>query len=106
YGAHAHQHFRPPVPGQRQFAARTVVPTPPPAPANPPVAPQAPAPLELSISSPLSPPLTFNTTRLTASAGAQVTLSYSNDSPIAHNWHLFDGPDSSATSIAATQIIS
>ena len=50
--------------------------------------------------------LTFNTNTLTASAGAQVTLTYSNDSPIAHNWRVFDGPDSSASSIAATQIIS
>ena len=67
----------------------------------------APAPLaaQLSISSPLSPPLTFNTNVLSASAGAQVTLTYTNDSPIDHNWHVFNGPDSSAATLATTQII-
>jgi plastocyanin len=90
-------------------AIPTVVPTAQPAaPANPPVAapPATPAPVQLSISSPNSPPLTFDTTTLSASPGAQVTVTYTNDEiGVAHNWHLFDGPDSSAPSIAATQIM-
>src|SRR5436305_1819771 len=77
----------------------------PPAPVSPPVAAPAPMAAQLSISSPLSPPLTFNTNVLSASAGAQVTLTYTNDSPIDHNWHVFNGPDSSAATLAATQII-
>jgi plastocyanin len=87
----------------------TAVPAPPPAaPANPPVAAPAPAPaaVQLSISSPEAPPLTFDTTTLDAPAGAPVTVTYTNDAVgIPHNWHLFNGPDSSAATIAATQIM-
>jgi plastocyanin len=77
----------------------------PPAPVSAPVTAPAPMAAQLSISSPLSPPLAFNTNMLSASAGAQVTLTYTNDSPIEHNWHVFNGPDSSAPTLAATQII-
>jgi outer membrane protein assembly factor BamB/plastocyanin len=66
----------------------------------------APANALLSISSPVSPPLSFDTTTLTVAAGAHVTLSYTNDSPIAHNWDLFDGPDAGSPSVASTPIIS
>jgi plastocyanin len=34
-----------------------------------------------------------------------VTLTYSNDSPLQHSWHVFNGPDSNAPSLAATRII-
>ena len=74
----------------------------PPAPVSPPVAAPAPLAAQLSISSPLSPPLTFNTNMLSAAAGAQVTLTYTNDSPIDHNWHVFNGPDSSSGTLALT----
>lgn len=92
-------------------ATPTPVPAPPPAaPANPPVAAPppapAPAPVQLSISSPNSPPLSFDTTTLSASPGAQVTVTFTNNEiGVPHNWRLFDGPDSSAPSIAATQIM-
>ena len=96
---------QPPVPAP-VAAPQPPAPAPaPPAPVSPPVAAPAPIAAQLSISSPLSPPLTFNTNVLSASAGAQVTLTYTNDSPIDHNWHVFNGPDSSATTLAATQII-
>jgi outer membrane protein assembly factor BamB len=48
--------------------------------------------------------ITFNTNQLTASAGAHVTLTYTNDSAIPHNWHLFDGSSASSMSIASTSI--
>ena len=88
-----------------QPPAPTPEPAPPVAPMSPPAAAPAPMATQLSISSPLSPPLTFDTTTLSAPAGAQVTLTYTNDSPISHNWHGFNGPDSSSGTLAATQII-
>ena len=43
---------------------------------------------------------------LSAPAGAPVTVTYTNDEVgVPHNWHLFNGPDSSAGTIAATQIV-
>jgi outer membrane protein assembly factor BamB/plastocyanin len=48
--------------------------------------------------------LSFNTAELSATAGAKVTLTYTNTSTIPHNWHLFDGGDGSSPSIAATSI--
>jgi outer membrane protein assembly factor BamB len=48
--------------------------------------------------------LSYNTAELSASAGAKVTLTYTNGSTIPHNWHLFDGGDGSSASIAATSI--
>jgi plastocyanin len=48
--------------------------------------------------------ISFNTNQLTASAGAHVTLTYTNDSAIPHNWHLFDGASASSSSIASTSI--
>jgi len=48
--------------------------------------------------------LAFNTDQLSAAAGAHVTLTYRNDSAIPHDWHLFDGADASAASIASTGI--
>jgi plastocyanin len=88
-----------------QPPAPTPAPAPPAAPMSPPAAAPAPMATQLNISSPLSPPLAFNTTTLSAPAGAQVTLTYTNDSPISHNWHGFNGPDSSSGTLAATQII-
>jgi plastocyanin len=83
-----------------------VAPAPAPAaPANLPMAAQPPSALQLSISSPAAPPLTFNTTTLSAPAGAQVTVTYTNNSTIPHNWHLFSGPDSSPPSLAQTQVM-
>src|SRR2546430_1559069 len=48
--------------------------------------------------------LSFNANQLSAAAGAHVTLTYTNDSAIPHDWHLFDGADASAASIASTGI--
>lgn len=42
---------------------------------------------------------------LSAPAGAPVTVTFTNDSNIQHNWHVFDGPDSGAPTLAATDII-
>jgi plastocyanin len=50
--------------------------------------------------------LTFDTNTLTASAGASVTVTYTNnEAGVPHDWHAFNGPDSSAGTLAATQII-
>ncbi len=46
----------------------------------------------------------YDTNQLTASAGANVTLTYTNETAIPHDWHLFDGPDASAPSIVSTKI--
>jgi plastocyanin len=88
----------------------TPVPAVPAVPVNPPVAAPAPAPapaaVELSISSPAAPPLSFDTTTLTAPAGASTTVTYTNNEVgVPHNWRVFDGPDSTAPSLAQTQII-
>jgi outer membrane protein assembly factor BamB len=48
--------------------------------------------------------ISYDTKELTASAGARVTLTYTNESAIAHDWHLFDGSDASAPSIVSTKI--
>jgi plastocyanin len=46
----------------------------------------------------------FDTSQLTAPAGARVSLTYTNESAIPHDWHLFDGANASAPSIASTKI--
>jgi plastocyanin len=48
--------------------------------------------------------LAFNTDTLNASAGAQMTVTYTNDSSVPHNWHLYAGADANAQSIAETPI--
>jgi outer membrane protein assembly factor BamB len=63
--------------------------------------------LTLRISSPDQSQNTtsFSTSTLTAPPGTRVTLIYTNDSPLPHDWHLFDGSSASAPSIAQTSII-
>jgi len=46
----------------------------------------------------------YDTNQLRAAAGARVTLTYTNDSAIAHDWHLFDGASAMAPSIVSTKI--
>jgi outer membrane protein assembly factor BamB/plastocyanin len=48
--------------------------------------------------------ITFDTSTLTAQAGAHVSMIYTNESAIEHDWHLFDGASASAPSIVSTQI--
>lgn len=80
-----------PTPTSAPPAPAPIAPAPAPAPAAPVAAPvPAPASVQLAMSSPASPPLSFNTQTLTATADSQATLTYSNDSPIPHNWHLFN----------------
>jgi len=86
-------------------ASPTAVPTTAPAPPVAAPAP-APAPLQLSITSPGTPPLSFDTTTLTATAGASVTVTFNNnEAGVPHDWHVFNGPTSSAGTLASTQII-
>ncbi|HEX5480290.1 MAG TPA: cupredoxin domain-containing protein [Dehalococcoidia bacterium] len=47
----------------------------------------------------------FDKKELTAPAGAKVTLTYTNDSDLAHDWHLFNGGDANSRSLAQTEII-
>lgn len=49
-------------------------------------------------------PLVFSPAELTAPAGAQVTVSYMNNSNLPHNINFFNGPDSSAPSLGATAV--
>ena len=46
-----------------------------------------------------------STSTLTAPPGARVTLIYTNDTPLPHDWHLFDGSSGSAPTLAQTAII-
>jgi hypothetical protein len=97
-----------PAPPVTAPAPPIAAPTPTPAPVAPPVPAPAPAPaaVQLDISSPAAPPLTFSTNMLTAPVGADVTVTYTNDEAgVPHNWHVFNGPDSSSATLAATQII-
>jgi plastocyanin len=48
--------------------------------------------------------LSFDRTPLNAAAGAQVTVQSTNSSTLPHNWHLFDGPDANAPTIAQTPV--
>jgi hypothetical protein len=41
---------------------------------------------------------------LAADPDDNVSLTYTNESAIPHDWHLFDGPNASAPSIASTKI--
>ena len=60
---------------------------------------------ELQISTPnQGDGILFDTKQLTAAAGARVSLTYTNESAIPHDWHLFDGPNASAPSIVSTKI--
>ena len=47
----------------------------------------------------------FDTQTLNVKAGAQVTLTYTNNTPLPHNWHVFNGDSSSAPTLAKTAII-
>jgi plastocyanin len=46
----------------------------------------------------------FRPTELTAAPHSSVTLTYENDSPIAHNVHVFAGPNAASPSLGATPI--
>src|SRR5437879_10553794 len=59
---------------------------------------------QLTVGTPASDPLSFDTTTLQATAGAQVMLQYTNNSSIPHNWHLFEGPDANSPTIAQSSI--
>jgi plastocyanin len=57
---------------------------------------------QLTVSTPASNPLSFDMTTLHAAGGAKVTVQYTNNSTLPHNWHLFNGPDANAPSIVET----
>ena len=46
----------------------------------------------------------FDKSTLNATAGAQVTLTYTNNSDIPHNFHLFDSTDASGKTLATTDV--
>ena len=48
--------------------------------------------------------INYSTDTLTAPPNTSVTLTYTNDSALPHNWHLFQGNDASAPSIAMTPL--
>ena len=49
--------------------------------------------------------LTFDPNQLSATAATEVTVEYLNDSTLPHNIHFFAGPDASAPSLGATEIV-
>ena len=59
---------------------------------------------QLTLGTPADNPLSFDSTTLKATPGAQVTVQYTNNSTLPHNWHLFDGPDANSPSLAQTPI--
>jgi plastocyanin len=61
-------------------------------------------PTQLSIATPANNPLAFDSATLEATAGDDVVLTYTNNSPLPHNWHLFAGGDDTADSIAFTPL--
>jgi glucose dehydrogenase/plastocyanin len=73
-----------------------------------PTSPPSPSPsgnTDLQISSPdQGDGILFNTSQLTAPAGARVSLTYTNETSIPHDWHLFDGANASSPSIVSTKI--
>ncbi len=58
--------------------------------------------VSLSISTPDD--IHFDKSTLSATAGNQVTLTYTNNSDIPHNFHLFDGGDATAKTLATTDV--
>jgi outer membrane protein assembly factor BamB len=73
--------------------------------ATPPVALGSPSgTTQLSVATSQDNPLAFDTAELQAVAGAKVTVTYTNDSPIQHNWHVFNGSGASAPSLAQTPV--
>src|SRR5205807_5215773 len=55
---------------------------------------------QLTVGTPASDPLSFDTTTLNAAAGTQVTLQYTNNATLPHEWQLFDSPDANSLSFA------
>lgn len=47
----------------------------------------------------------FDTDRLEAPAGTEVTVNYLNDSPVIHNIHFFAGSDANTESLGATELV-
>ena len=75
-----------------------------PTPAPPPPA-TATTGLMLRISSPDQSANTTSFSTLTAPPGVRVTLIYTNNTPLPHDWHLFDGSGALASTIVKTAII-
>jgi outer membrane protein assembly factor BamB len=73
--------------------------------ATPPVAlGSQPATTQLSVATSTDNPLAFDTATLQVAAGADVNVTYTNDSPIQHNWHAFNGSDANTPSLAQTPV--
>ena len=58
----------------------------------------------ISVQTTADQPLAFNPADITVSAGATVTVTYTNNSTMPHNIDFFNGPDNSAPSLGATTI--
>ncbi len=59
---------------------------------------------QLSISTPADAPISFDANMLQATAGDDVVVTYTNNSSIPHNWHLFAGGDATAPTLATTPL--
>jgi plastocyanin len=59
----------------------------------------------LEVVTPPEQPLAFVPDQLSATAATEVTVDYLNDSNIPHNIHFFAGPDASAESLGATEVV-
>jgi cytochrome c oxidase subunit 2 len=87
------------VAAEKEKAAATPTPAPSEEPGQTPG-----AAVELDVTTTDQNPLTFSPTELSAPAGAQVTVVYLNDSSLPHNIRFFNGADTSADSLASTDI--
>jgi plastocyanin len=58
----------------------------------------------LTIETTAKDPLAFSVKQLKAAPGAKVTIEYTNNSPVPHNIHFFNGKDAQAPNLAMTQI--
>jgi plastocyanin len=58
----------------------------------------------LTVETTAAAPLAFAPAELSAPAGAQVTVNYTNNSNQMHNINFFNGPDNTAPSLAATTV--
>lgn len=61
--------------------------------------------LPIDVATPQDQPLAFVPSTLQAPAAALVTVNYNNNSNLPHNINFFNGPDNTAPSLGATEVV-
>jgi len=87
---------------QERIAEALATPTPPPPP--PSGEPKPPAGEVVKVLTTAEDDLAFDVKTITAKAGSQLTVEYTNDSVLLHNIAFFEGADATAPRIAATEV--